>query len=288
MKSLQEVLTKEYLTRLREMTIRLRYRLSTDGYSGARRSMAKGSSLEFSDYREYAPGDDLRRVDWNNYARFGKLYLKLFLEEKQASVQIFLDCSKSMEQEGKFLAAKQLAASFAYIGLQGGDRVNLYAFRDGIAAGKRNMTQAGRFLETVRFLDELEAKGGTEPLRAVLECGALGRGIAVVISDFMTDGKLEETVKLLQQKKQEVILLQVLSREEEDPQIGGAVRLVDAESQKTLDLELREGIVQAYQRALAEHRAALGEFCRRRDAVFCHVREDGDLLKTIYTALANG
>lgn len=60
MKSLQEVLTKEYLTRLREMTIRLRYRLSTDGYSGARRSMAKGSSLEFSDYREYAPRHILR------------------------------------------------------------------------------------------------------------------------------------------------------------------------------------------------------------------------------------
>lgn len=109
MKTLREALTKEYLKRLEEMAIRLKYRLSTDGYSGARRSMAKGSSLEFSDYREYAAGDDLRRVDWNGFARFGKLYLKLFLEEKQASVHVFLDCSRSMEQDGKFLAAKKLA-----------------------------------------------------------------------------------------------------------------------------------------------------------------------------------
>ena len=99
METLREALTKEYLKRLEEMAIRLKHRLSTDGYSGARRSMAKGSSLEFSDYREYAAGDDLRRVDWNGFARFGKLYLKLFLEEKQASVHVFLDCSRSMERE---------------------------------------------------------------------------------------------------------------------------------------------------------------------------------------------
>ena len=128
MKTLREALTKEYLKRLEEMAIRLKYRLSTDGYSGARRSMAKGSSLEFSDYREYAAGDDLRRVDWNGFARFGKLYLKLFLEEKQASVHVFLDCSRSMEQDGKFLAAKKLAASFAYVGLCGGDQVHLFVF----------------------------------------------------------------------------------------------------------------------------------------------------------------
>ena len=173
MKTLREALTKEYLKRLEEMAIRLKYRLSTDGYSGARRSMAKGSSLEFSDYREYAAGDDLRRVDWNGFARFGKLYLKLFLEEKQASVHVFLDCSRSMEQDGKFLAAKKLAASFAYVGLCGGDQVHLFAFGDTLRAQKRNLAQKGRFLETVDFLDKLEAVGGTAPLSAAMGCGPL-------------------------------------------------------------------------------------------------------------------
>ena len=174
METLREALTKEYLKRLEEMAIRLKHRLSTDGYSGARRSMAKGSSLEFSDYREYAAGDDLRRVDWNGFARFGKLYLKLFLEEKQASVHVFLDCSRSMEQDGKFLAAKKLAASFAYVGLCGGDQVHLFAFGDTLRAQKRNLAQKGRFLETVDFLDKLEAVGGTAPLSAAMGCVVCG------------------------------------------------------------------------------------------------------------------
>lgn len=168
MKTLREALTKEYLKRLEEMAIRLKYCLSTDGYSGARRSMAKGSSLEFSDYREYAAGDDLRR------------------------------------------------------------------------------------------------------------------GIAVVISDFMTDNGIEDTVKLLQQKKQEVLLVQVLSKEEEEPKVGGAVRLVDAETGESRDLELNEAMAAAYKKALMKQRAALREFCSRRDAVFAHVREDEDLLRVLY------
>lgn len=282
METLREALTKEYLKRLEEMAIRLKHRLSTDGYSGARRSMAKGSSLEFSDYREYAAGDDLRRVDWNGFARFGKLYLKLFLEEKQASVHIFLDCSRSMEQDGKFLAAKKLAASFAYVGLCGGDQVHLFAFGDTLRAQKRNLAQKGRFLETVDFLDKLEAVGGTAPLSAAMGCGPLRRGIAVVISDFMTDRGIEDTVKLLRQKKQEVLLVQVLSKEEEEPKVGGAVRLVDAETGETRDLELNEAMAAAYKKALMKQRAVFREFCSRRDAVFAHVREDEDLLRVLY------
>ena len=109
MKDLKEALTKEYLAKLGAISIALRQKLSVNGYSGARRSSAKGSSLEFSDYRNYVAGDDLRRVDWNNYARFGKLYLKLFLEEKQGAVNVFLDVSGSMQQDDKFLTAKKMA-----------------------------------------------------------------------------------------------------------------------------------------------------------------------------------
>ena len=282
METLREALTKEYLKRLEEMAIRLKHRLSTDGYSGARRSMAKGSSLEFSDYREYAAGDDLRRVEWDGFSRFCKMYLKLFFEEKKASFHGFLDCSRSMEQDGKFLAAKKLAASFAYVGLCGGDQVHLFAFGDTLRAQKRNLAQKGRFLETVDFLDKLEAVGGTAPLSAAMGCGPLRRGIAVVISDFMTDQGIEDSVKLLQQKKQEVLLVQVLSKEEEEPKVGGAVRLVDAETGETRDLELNEAMAAAYKKALMKQRAALREFCSRRDAVFAHVCEDEDLLRVLY------
>lgn len=285
MKTLQDVLTKEYLAKLGEVSLRLRHRLSMEGYAGNRRTMAKGSSLEFSDYREYMEGDDLRRVDWNGYARFGKLYLKLYLEEKQAAVNIFLDCSRSMSEEGKFLAAKQLAASLAYIGLNGGDRVQVFGFRDSLYARPQDVMQQKRFLELVQFLDGLQADGTTDILRSVTQCGNLGRGITVVISDFMTDSKIEDTVKLLQYKKQEVLLLQVLSTEEESPQQGGAVRLVDMESGETRDLELTPQVIDMYTQALKHQRTALREFCRRRDAVFYHVNEQTDLLRALYELL---
>ena len=187
-----------------------------------------------------------------------------------------------MEQDGKFLAAKKLAASFAYVGLCGGDQVHLFAFGDTLRAQKRNLAQKGRFLETMDFLDKLEAVGGTAPLSAAMGCGPLRRGVAVVISDFMTDHGIEDTVKLLQQKKQEVLLVQVLSKEEEEPKVGGAVRLVDAETGESRDLELNEAMAAAYKKALMKQRAALREFCSRRDAVFAHVREDEDLLRVLY------
>lgn len=83
MRTLQEIFTKEYLLQLEKLCVSLRQRFSVEGHSGARKSHAKGSSLEFSDFREYIMGDDLRRVDWNSYGRFGKLYEKIFMEEKQ-------------------------------------------------------------------------------------------------------------------------------------------------------------------------------------------------------------
>ncbi len=285
MGDLKEALTKEYLAKLAAVSIALRQKLSVNGYSGARRSNAKGSSLEFSDYRNYVAGDDLRRVDWNNYARFGKLYLKLFLEEKQGAVNVFLDVSGSMQQDDKFLTAKKMAASFAYIGLQGGDNVNLFLWGQGVTAKKQNVMQKGRFLELVSFLDAQTPKGNTHFYDAIKTCGNLHRGISVVISDFMTDSNIEQGIALLQQKRQDVILLQVLSQTEEMPQGGQAFRLTDSETGNTLDVELTGDVLALYEKALQKHRTALAEYCKKRAVGFYHMTEKQDCLKMMYQIL---
>ncbi len=285
MKDLKEALTKEYLAKLGAISIALRQKLSVNGYSGARRSSAKGSSLEFSDYRNYVAGDDLRRVDWNNYARFGKLYLKLFLEEKQGAVNVFLDVSGSMQQDDKFLTAKKMAASFAYIGLQGGDNVNLFLWGQGVIAKKQNVMQKGRFLELVSFLDEQTPKGDTYFYDAIKTCGNLCRGISIVISDFMTDSQIEQGVALLQQKRQDVILLQVLSQEEEKPKGGQALRLTDSETNHILDVELTGDVLALYEKALQKHRTTLAEYCKKRAVGFYYMTEQQDCLKMMYQIL---
>lgn len=281
MKTLQDIFTKEYLMQLERLSFTLRQRMSVDGYSGARKSNAKGSSLEFSDFREYISGDDLRRVDWNGYARFGKLYVKLFLEEKQAEINIFLDGSLSMEQDGKFLQAKAIAASIAYIALCGGDRVNFFLWNEGISVEKRGIARRDSFLELLLLLERLEPAGKSNPVRAGLLCGRLGRGISVMISDFFTEGSPEETMRVLRGKKQEVIFVQMLSAAEVLPTAGGAVRLVDAETAEACDLELTADVLAAYEKALREHKAALGEMCSKYGAGFYSLTENSPLLAAI-------
>lgn len=285
MRTLEEVLTKEYLAQLQELGMRLSSRMGTDGYSGERRSMAKGTSLEFSDFREYLPGDDLRRVDWNSYARFGKLYVKLFLEEKQAAFHIFLDCSRSMDSGEKFLQAKALAASFLYLAIHGGDRAMLYPFRQGLVSQEEGFSQKNQFLQAVKSLSALEAEQQADLLRAVRQSGNLRRGVSVVITDLMAVEKTEEALKLLLEKKQQVLLLQVLSREELVPKAEGAVRLLDAETGEAIDLELNAAVLAEYEKALQKQAAYWQEFCKRHGAFYLRVAEDMPLLAAVYETM---
>lgn len=285
MRTLQNIFTKEYLMQLEKLSFSLRQRLSVDGYSGARKSHAKGSSLEFSDFREYIMGDDLRRVDWNSFGRFGKLYVKLFMEEKQAEINIFLDCSSSMEKQEKFLQAKAFAASLAYISLCSGDRANLFLWNDTITLEKRGNTQKNSFLELLTQLEKVECSGGSDILRAALLSGRLGRGATVVISDFFTEAPLEEALRVFQGKKQQVCLVQVLAEEEEQPKEGQAVRLVDSETGEVCDLELSDSVLVAYDKALKEHRGALAELCFRSGGVFYSMNENTPLFSTMKEVL---
>lgn len=281
MKTLQDIFTKEYLLQLEKLSFSLRQRLSVNGYSGGRKSHAKGNSLEFSDFREYIMGDDLRRVDWNSFGRFGKLYVKLFMEEKQAEINIFLDCSKSMEKEGKFLQAKAFAASLAYIGLCSGDRVNLFLWNDTIFLEKRGSTLKNSFFQLLSLLDQAECGGGSNLLRAGLISGKLGRGISVVISDFFTEAPLEEALRVLQGKKQQVCMVQILSHEEEQPKEGQAARLVDSETGEICDLELTASVLTAYHKALKEQRGALAELCFHSGAIFYFMNEKTPLFSVL-------
>ncbi len=287
MKSLNEILTKEYLERLETLSITLQGKLSFNGYSGARKSRAKGSSLEFSDYREYVSGDDLRRVDWNSYGRFERLYTKLFMEEKQAVINIFLDSSQSMEDGEKYSYAKALAASLAYIALKDADKVNLFSWGDGLQEKKLNTRSKNMFVTVVQFLDGLESRGKTRLTKAVSESLGMnaGRGISVIISDFFSEDGWEEAVKRLQYQKQEVLLIWVLSPEEEKPSQRGAVQLIDRETGQTLDVEITQGVLAAYEKARDGYEAQLRNFCKKRGVGFVKLSEKTPLLKGIYEVL---
>src|ERR1017187_2798859 len=122
--STSSLLTPQLLAKLEKMELVSR-KIFRGRMKGERRSPRKGQSVEFADFRSYVPGDDLRFVDWNSYARLDRLFLKLFLEEEDLLFCGLIDASRSMDfgQPSKFLFAKQLLAALGFVGLARGDRV---------------------------------------------------------------------------------------------------------------------------------------------------------------------
>ena len=112
------------------------------GRGGSRKSTAKGSSVEFSDFREYMPGDDIRRIDWNTYGRSGKLFIKLFMQEQEGMYTVVLDTSRSMKADmtEKYKLAARLAGMFGHLALQSQDRVRLVSVQDGMAQIEKSLT----------------------------------------------------------------------------------------------------------------------------------------------------
>lgn len=154
--------------------------------SGSRKSVQKGISAEFSDFREYMPGDDLRRMDWNVYARLDKLYIREYMEEKEAIVSVLIDTSASMDYgaESKAELASDLAAVVGFLALNNMDRLMLYDMKD---MGRALSVGGGRnaFSKVLRWLEGLSFSGEVDMLSAVRKMRLRGPGVTVIISDFL-------------------------------------------------------------------------------------------------------
>lgn len=281
MPKLVEVFNKDYIGKLESFSIYMDT-LLMNGYSGARKSKAKGMSLEFSDFRPYVLGDDIRRIDWNSYGRFDKLFIKLFMEEKQGSINIFIDSSASMQggEPEKLFYAKQLAASIAYIALRNMDLVNLFAFSDEITNEKKNIQTKNLFPDLLDFLDNLPVNKESRLVNALnkIKNIPMTKGISFIISDFFSEDGYEEAVKLLQYKKQQIVLVQILSPEEIDPTIRGNLRLVDSESGKAKDIELTQDRINNYKKALEKFKNQIQTFCTKRGQQYIFLSTDIPIL----------
>lgn len=234
---------------------------------GNRKSTQKGSSMEFSDFREYMLGDDIRRIDWNAYGRLDRLYVKEYMEEKEAVISILIDTSASMHYGAKKKSefACMLAAAFSYIGLNNMDRVMLYDMQNMqqpfvAGGGKRALPRLTQWLEQRSF------DGMVDIEKAVRQLPAKGTGVTILISDFLQESFLDaqkeamkKLLRFLDYRKQKVILLHVLAGEELSVEMTGTRNLIDMENQSTLRLTLDAGSIRVYEKALQEflHRMRL-------------------------------
>ena len=235
---------------------------------GERRSKRKGQSVEFADFRQYVPGDDLRFIDWNLFARLERLYLKLFLEEEDLHFYALIDASTSMEfgEPTKLQYAKQLAAALGFIGLVRADRVKIESL--GTSSRKPGPTLRGRsslwrmqeYLEGIEPGDNVSLAEGVKNfcLRNT------GKGILVLISDLMDKEGYDKALRFLVTQQMDVYLLHVLSPEELNPDVKGDLKLIDCEDDDVAEITVSRPLLERYKRTLASFVDGAREFCTRR------------------------
>jgi len=258
------------------------------GAGGMRRSRSLGSSVEFSDFRSYSEGDDLRRVDWNAYARFDKLFLKLFLDEQETTLRILLDASGSMRhgEPDKWALALKLAAALAYLSLSRYDRVVVAPLSAGRAVVSRTFSGRQAFPEVEAFLEAVAPAGETalDASAAQVPAGR-GRGICILLSDLLTESDWRRGVKSLLFRRQEVALLHILSPEELSPELTGAVRLTDAEGAPPLEIHLTPDALRRYQETLSAFLHAAESFCAGLSIPYVRLSSEADFEREALRAL---
>ena len=288
------LLTPELLRRLEQFQL-LAARRSKSSAKGERRSKARGQSVEFADFRSYVAGDDFRHLDWNLYGRLDKLFLKLYEEERELPVRIFLDASESMTfgSPPKFDFARQVAAAVGYVALCGFDRVSLHIFPDPDPAapnvdaaalsaemaargGLRSVRGRKSSLQFFQNLSQLTARGSAD-LNEGLRRGALSSrqtGVAVVLSDFLDPAGYETGLNALIGRGFQVNAIQILAPEELNPGTYGDLRLVDSETGGMQEVTFGKYRLKAYQQTVQNFCQRLREFCSGRGMSFFSVSSE--------------
>jgi uncharacterized protein (DUF58 family) len=266
------LLTPELLRRLEQFQL-LAARRAKSSAKGERRSRARGQSVEFADYRNYVAGDDFRYLDWNLYARLERLFLKLYEEERELPVSIFLDASESMGfgSPRKFDFARQVAAAVGYVALCGFDRVSVHVFPESPAeAAVRGALKAIRgrrsALGFFQNLNQVTAQGAAELNEALRRAALQVRqaGVAVVLSDFLDPSGYDAGLSALVGRGFQVSAVQVLAPEELNPPAYGDLRLVDSETGHKQEVTFGRYRLAAYQKTVQNFCQRLREFCRAR------------------------
>lgn len=261
---------------------------------GDRRSRKRGTSIEFADFRNYVRGDDLRRLDWNVYARLERPFIKLLEEEEDLAVHLVVDVSASMdwpedEAANKLRYALLLAGALGHIGLSSGDQVRV-ALLTGRGEG---LQQWGPYrgnqhsLHLLRFLEQGQAAGVTD-LNLSLKQYALrgGRpGLLFLLSDMLSPAGYKEGLSALQARGYEVGLIHILSPDELEPPIGGDLKLVDVETQAEAEITLDGVMIEAYQDRLHEWQSEMADFCSGRGIHFIPINTNEPWEKLVMQTL---
>jgi uncharacterized protein (DUF58 family) len=269
----QTLLDGAYARRLERLTLVSRKRLAGQG-QGDRRSLRKGSSLEFADYRHYVEGDDPARVDWSIYSRTDTLFVRLYEEEEVLNVHLVVDASRSMDwgEPSKLRYARRIAASLGYVALNASNRVFVWPL-SATAASYGPAWGRGRAGPMLSFIEDFKPFQQATPVLAGMHAPSdleqslntftsRTGGLVILVSDLLS-ANWEKALSRLVARAGEVVVLHTLSPQELRPTLGGDVRLIDRESGAAVSVTLNNDAIRLYSQRLDEWRRTVESFCAR-------------------------
>jgi uncharacterized protein (DUF58 family) len=292
----QTLLDGTFARRLERLSLVSRRRLSGQG-QGDRRSLRKGSSLEFADYRHYVEGDDPARVDWNIYSRTDTLFVRLYEEEEVLNVHLLVDASRSMDwgEPAKLRYARRLAAALGYIALNAANRLYIWPLNAtssmyGPAWGR---ARAGAMLS---YVDEFRPLQLSTPVvfgapanppdleQSLASFTNRGGGLVVLLSDLLSP-TWDKALTRLASRASEAVVLHVLAPQELRPTLGGDVRLIDRESGAAVSVTLNNDAIRLYGQRLDEWRRIIESFCARHGMGYVPVDTSVPLETVVFDTL---
>ncbi len=277
-----KIINSSYIKLLQTLSLNLSIKLKNNKL-GKKHSSAKGSSVEFSDYREYSYGDDFRRIDWTSYARFEKVFLKLYAEEQQANISIFVDTSKSMGFEKKRVAEIKLAALFAYTSLNEYDRVSLLFFDQKINKEIKNVNNKQGFYRIANELENQTYHNTCNLFDSIKQAMPnIKKGACIIISDFLYEHKLAEALKALNFKNQKAIVCHILNNDELAVNFEQNIRLKDSETLEEINIDINDVTKDLYIKNLNKYLQDIESTCINYNANYFLINANTGVEEFIY------
>lgn len=245
MPALHTAAPEEILKQVHGIEIRAR-KLVNEIFSGQYSSIFKGRGMEFSQVREYEPGDDPKLIDWNVTARTGHLFIKQFSEERELTVMILIDASRSLffgsRKNLKSEIAAELAALLSFSAIRNNDKVGLMIFTDRVEKYLPPRKGQKYILRLIREILTFQPEGNATDLRSGLEF--LGRilkrrAVCFLMSDFLSPAAQYEKALRIVSKRHDLVAIRIADRLEESFPVRGRFLLRDSESHQAAYLDLR-------------------------------------------------
>jgi len=259
----KNILPEDWLAKISRFQVATASKLRGQ-HKGSHRSQRFGASLDFSDFREYHLGDDVRQVDWNVYARTDKYFIKRFLDEQEMRVHILLDATKSMGEQVKWTFARQIVASLGLMVLGRDDRLSFSYVQDDVKPPFRRKGAMYRraFLQVVTDIEEANytASFSQGALKAIPKDSTV---LFIVTDGLEPIEEWEQLLKRLPRFAGDVRIIQVVTEEELHPQYAGDVRLVDSETGRDVNVTMSSKVLDTYDTRRRLHEEEFEAICRR-------------------------